>query len=83
MVCSRLLQGLRDDKHEIFRAGRDAHKAADLMLALEIEKSIDAALALAGKPNTTAESVTEPDRAILVPPQRDIASNSRTLEVEL
>jgi antirestriction protein ArdC len=39
------LAGLRQDKHEIFRAARDAHKAADLLIALELEPSIDKALA--------------------------------------
>src|SRR5213083_205964 len=39
------LQVLRDDKHEIFRAARDAHRAADLLLALELHKSLDQALA--------------------------------------
>ena len=39
------LQSLRDDKHEIFRAARDAHRAADLLLALELHKSLDQALA--------------------------------------
>src|SRR5438034_2360606 len=38
------LQVLRDDKHEIFRAARDAHRAADLLLALELHKSLDQAL---------------------------------------
>jgi antirestriction protein ArdC len=44
------LKTLRDDKHEIFRAARDAHKAADLLIALELHKSIDQALAHANKP---------------------------------
>jgi antirestriction protein ArdC len=39
------LKGLREDKHEIFRAARDAHKAADLLIALELHKSLDQALA--------------------------------------
>jgi len=39
------LEALRQDKHEIFRAARDAHKAADLLLALEIEQSFEKALA--------------------------------------
>jgi len=45
MICWRLLQALRHDKHEIFRAARDAHRAADLLLALELHKSLDQALA--------------------------------------
>lgn len=39
------LHSLRNDKNEIFRAARDAHKAADLLLVLEVHKSIDEALA--------------------------------------
>jgi antirestriction protein ArdC len=39
------VKSLRDDKYEIFRAARDAHKAADLLIALEHHKSLDQALA--------------------------------------
>jgi antirestriction protein ArdC len=39
------IQALRSDKHEIFRAARDAHRAADLLIALEHCNSIDQALA--------------------------------------
>jgi antirestriction protein ArdC len=39
------LEALRKDKHEIFRAARDAHKAADLLLVLEHCPSLDQALA--------------------------------------
>jgi antirestriction protein ArdC len=42
------LHSLRNDKNEIFRAARDAHKAADLLLALEFHKNIDEALAHEG-----------------------------------
>lgn len=38
------LTALRDDKNEIFRAARDAHRAADLLIALEHHKSLDQAL---------------------------------------
>jgi antirestriction protein ArdC len=38
------IQTLKDDKHEIFRAARDAHKAADFLLALEREQSVTKAL---------------------------------------
>ncbi len=38
------VKSLQDDKHEIFRAARDAHRAADLLLALEHCKTIDQAL---------------------------------------
>lgn len=44
------LQALRNDKNEIFRAARDAHKAADLLIALEFHKSIDQALAHLNEP---------------------------------
>ncbi len=39
------LKALREDKNEIFRAARDAHRAADLLIALELHKSLDQALA--------------------------------------
>ena len=39
------LQALRDEKHEILHAARDAHRAADLLLSLELHKSLDQALA--------------------------------------
>ncbi len=42
---SSWLNVLRGDKHEIFRAARDAHRAADFLIALEHCKSIDQALA--------------------------------------
>jgi antirestriction protein ArdC len=42
---SSWLEALRKDKHEIFRAARDAHKAADLLLVLEHCPSLDQALA--------------------------------------
>ncbi len=77
------VDALRDDKHEIFRAGRDAHKAADLLLALEMENSIDAALASVGKSPVATEPLTEPARAIAISGQPDSRSNSRTMEVEL
>ena len=44
------MDALRSDKHEIFRAARDAHKAADLLLQLELHKSLDNALAEVNKP---------------------------------
>ncbi len=39
------MKSLQDDKNEIFRAARDAHRAADLLLALEHCKTMDQALA--------------------------------------
>jgi antirestriction protein ArdC len=48
------LKTLSDDKHEIFRATRDAHKAADLLIALEFHKSVDQALARINEPQLEA-----------------------------
>jgi antirestriction protein ArdC len=42
------IQGLKDDKNEIFRAAQDASRAAEFLLALEREKSIDKALKAVG-----------------------------------
>jgi hypothetical protein len=39
------INAMKQDKHEIFRAARDAHRAADFLIALEHYKSIDQALA--------------------------------------
>lgn len=36
---SAWLKSLRDDKHEIFRAARDAHKAADLGIIIDISRN--------------------------------------------
>ena len=41
------LDSLRQDKNEIFRAARDAHKATDFILALEMNRSLEDALAIA------------------------------------
>ena len=49
------LKSLQDDKHEIFRAARDAHKAADLLIVLEHHKSLDQALAHINKPQCSIE----------------------------
>lgn len=38
------IQGLRNDKNEIFRAAKDAHQAADFLIALEQERSPEKAL---------------------------------------
>lgn len=61
MVCSRLLEALRNDKHEIFRAARDAHKAADLLLQLELHQSLDKALAEVNKPPAAKDLPAEPE----------------------
>lgn len=61
------LKALRDDKHEIFRAARDAHKAADLLVALELNKSIDEALAHINRPELTSESQSTLSAARAIP----------------
>jgi len=38
------IKALQNDKNEIFKAARDAHRAADFILALEREQSVDRAL---------------------------------------
>ncbi len=53
------LKVLSDDKHEIFRAARDAHRAADLLIALELHKSLDQALAYINAPRTQGEQSCE------------------------
>ena len=48
-------------EHEIFRAARDAHKAADLLLQLELHQSLDKALAEVNKPSTAKDLPPEPE----------------------
>jgi antirestriction protein ArdC len=55
------LEALRTDKHEIFRAARDAHKAADLLLALELHQSLEKALAEVNKPSAAKDLPAEPE----------------------
>jgi antirestriction protein ArdC len=50
------LHALRNDKNEIFRAAKDAHRATDFLLALEREQSIDEALDAAGAPQFRRET---------------------------
>jgi len=54
------LEALRD-KHEIFRAARDAHKAADFLLQLELHRSLDKALAEVNKPAAGRDLPQEPE----------------------
>jgi antirestriction protein ArdC len=42
---SSWVNAMKQDRHEIFRAARDAHRAADFLIALEHCKSVDQALA--------------------------------------
>jgi antirestriction protein ArdC len=55
------LETLRNDRHEIFRAARDAHKAADLLLQLELHKSLDKALAEVNQPSSLSTQIVEPE----------------------
>jgi antirestriction protein ArdC len=52
---SSWIKTLQDDRHEIFRAARDAHRAADLIIALEHCKSMEEALAHINKPQSSIE----------------------------
>lgn len=49
------LTALRDDKNEIFRAARAAHRAADLLIALEHHNSLEQALDHINKPQSSIE----------------------------
>jgi antirestriction protein ArdC len=59
------IEALRSDKNEIFRAAKDAHQAADFLIALERERSPDKAL-LAVENGTTSR-----DRASGEGPQKE------------
>jgi antirestriction protein ArdC len=50
------IKALQDDKNEIFRAAKDAHRATDFLLALEIEKSVEDALTAAQDPQHRRET---------------------------
>jgi antirestriction protein ArdC len=50
------IKALQDDKNEIFRAAKDAHRATDFLLALEIEMSVEEALATAQDPQHRRET---------------------------
>jgi antirestriction protein ArdC len=50
------LKALRGDKNEIFRAAKDAHRATDFLLALEVHKSVDQALASIDNPQIRRET---------------------------
>ncbi len=81
MICWRLLQVLRDDKHEIFRAARDAHRAADLLLALELHKSLDEALSHLNEPHASMAQQPICDGAQVIHPTRE--KEQVALEMEL
>ena len=50
------IKALQDDKNEIFRAAKDAHRATDFLLALEMEKSVQEALTSAQDPQYRRET---------------------------
>lgn len=50
------IKALQDDKNEIFRAAKDAHRATDFLLALEMEKSVEEALASVDAPQHRRET---------------------------
>ena len=75
------LQVLRDDKHEIFRAARDAHRAADLLLALELHKSLDEALSHLKEPHASISQQPICDGAQVIHPTRE--KEQVALEMEL
>ena len=80
MICWRLLQTLRDDKHEIFRAARDAHRAADLLLALELHKSLDEALSHLNESKSIAQQpICEAAQVLPSTMERDNAAHDMEL----
>ncbi len=71
---------LKGDKHEIFRAARDAHRAADLLLALELHKSLDQALAHINRPDSTQH---QPQGEVTIDTEKcNVAENQPTFEME-
>jgi hypothetical protein len=67
MTCWRLIKTLQDDKNEIFRAAHDAHRAADLLFALEHCKSMDQALAHITNSQSSLEHQTTNGEAQIIP----------------
>lgn len=62
---------------------RDAHQAADLLLAIEMEKSLDRALAQVGKAREESEPIMESEPAASGSLQQVLGSKSRPVEMEL
>jgi antirestriction protein ArdC len=50
------IKALRDDKNEIFKAAKDAHRAADFLFALEREQSVEKALQAIQNPQHRRET---------------------------
>ena len=76
---SSWLEVLREDKHEIFRAARDAPTAVDFLMALEMDMSLDRAKAQVVR--NEPEPLNEPSQTSTASPQP--ASRAVGLEVEL
>ncbi len=77
---SAWVETLKSDKHEIFRAARDAHRAADFLLALEHHKSIEEALAhLDDAHSPDVDAPTTPDPRAIHPVRQGV----QELEMEL
>jgi putative DNA primase/helicase len=75
------LKSLADDKNEIFRAARDAHKAADLLIALEHHKSLEQALTHINKPQPSIEQQATGVGAHI--PDSAMAHNQPAMEMEM
>jgi antirestriction protein ArdC len=78
---SSWVKALQDDKHEIFRAARDAHRAADLLLALEHCKTMEEALAYDNKFHSSRECQQGMVGAQIIP--STIQRENQSIEREL
>lgn len=78
---SSWVKALQDDKHEIFRAARDAHRAADLLLSLEHCNSMEEALAHINKSPASNERQQEIAEAPLIP--STMRREDKSIEMEL
>jgi antirestriction protein ArdC len=76
------IKSLQADKNEVFRAARDAHRAADLLLALEHCKTMDQALTCINDshPSLENQAINNDIRIIPSMPARD---NRPELEMEM
>jgi antirestriction protein ArdC len=81
------LKSLQQDKNEIFRAARDAHKAADFLFALELHQSPDKALAAVKghQPAVETAPVAEPEiqaaRSLSSPRETVMAAKTVAMEM--
>jgi antirestriction protein ArdC len=80
---SSWLDVLRQDKHEIFRAARDAHRTVDFLMALEMERSLDRALGQVGEAREESEPIMQSKTAASGSVQPVLGSKSRPVEMEL